>query len=218
MGETKPQPWERFRLQSTWRGNVSLNFMGRAKGEFDVYGHAFHEAANRLVDVIRQGNGGYSDLDACPIVTLYRHAIELHLKAILYWGEQLLRLDDREAFDFDKIMGTHNLEVLLPHVKNVFAVMDWVDAPESDTKYGTYAEIEEAILEINEIDRSATAFRFPIDKKGNPSLPEGFHFNVIAFGEEIDALLKMLDGAATGVYVAFQDYASYLADYAGDVY
>jgi hypothetical protein len=75
---------------------------------------------------------------------------------------------------------------------------------EAAPKYGTFAEIEGVIMEFDKIDPQSFAFRYPIDKRGDPPLPEHFHFNVVKLGEEMDQPLRMLDGAATGVYEQFQ--------------
>lgn len=211
-----PKPWQRFRLKS-WHGNVSLNIKNHPKGEFDAYAYSFQNAAHGLVERLRQQNGSYRDPDACPIVFLYRQAIELYLKAILVWGEGILRLQAQESFDFDKVVGTHKLAALMPLVKRVFDACGWVKPQGGEPKYGTYAEIETAILEIDEVDPLSYAFRYPINKKGKSALPDGFHFNVIAFGDEMDELLKMLDGAATGVYEHFQNLASIRQEYAGEL-
>lgn len=55
------------------------------------YPTAYQQAASKLVEVFR-AKPYYSDAEACPIVFLYRHAIELYLKAILLWGEGLVHL------------------------------------------------------------------------------------------------------------------------------
>jgi hypothetical protein len=86
----------------------------------------------------------------------------------------------------------------------VFEVAGWLHSSEAAPKYGTFAEIESVTMEFEKIDPQSFAFRYPIDKKGDAPLPEHFHFNVVKLGEEMDQLLRMLDGAATGVYEQFQ--------------
>src|SRR6266404_2839264 len=77
---------QRFKPQAHMHGSVVLNFTRHAKGDLHIYAHAHQQAASKLVDVFR-ANPYYSDAEACPIVFLYRHAIELYLKAILLWAK-----------------------------------------------------------------------------------------------------------------------------------
>lgn len=198
--------WERFRL-ATIHGNVVLNFTSYPKGELAIYGHAYHEAADRLAKTLAEQNG-YSDVDACPIVFLYRHSIELYLKAIILWGTAAIQLEAGDKIDTDGYLQTHRFRDLLPMVKRIFEKVGWLNVDRHDIKFGTFEEIEELILKFEEIDQKSFAFRYPVDTKGYAHLPKHFHFNVIALAEETSAMLGMLDGAATGVYEIFQSMAS----------
>ncbi len=62
--------------------NIVLNWLGEPNEELDVYAHAFHEAARKLF----QNFGKLvvpPNVQALPIVFLYRHAFELYLKATI---------------------------------------------------------------------------------------------------------------------------------------
>jgi hypothetical protein len=194
--------WERFQ-QEVVHGNVVLNFTSFPKGDLGVYAHAYQQAANSLVKEFR-GKPYYSDAEACPIVFLYRHSVELYLKQIVLWGAGLVHLQTSDALDVHGLFSRHEFKLLLSHVRKVFEVAGWLNSSECAPKYGTFAEIESVIMEFDKIDPQSFAFRYPIDKKGDAPLPEHFHFNVVKLGEEMDQLLRMLDGAATGVYEQFQ--------------
>jgi hypothetical protein len=205
--------WERFQ-QTALHGNVVLNFTSHPKGELAVYGLAYRDAADALVENVRQRKW-YSDVDACPIVFQYRHSIELYLKAIILWGAGLVRLQSGEDINTDNLFATHRFRDLLPAVKRIFKEAGWLDNRTSSVQFGTFAEIEELILAFEEIDPISFAFRYPIDRSGNANLPEKFHFNVIALGQEAHKMLEMLDGAVTGVYEMFQTMASIQHEIAG---
>ena len=96
-----------------------LNFTPYAKGDLDVYGLAYREAADNLVEAFRSRRG-YSDADACPIVFLYRQAVELYVKAIVLWGSGLVRLQSGEELNADKLLTTHEFSKLLPAMRRVF--------------------------------------------------------------------------------------------------
>ena len=194
--------WERFQ-QEVAHGNVVLNFTSFPKRDLGVYAHAYQQAANLLVEEFR-GKTGYSDAEACPIVFLYRHSLELYLKQIVFWGSGLIHLQTGDALDVHALFSRHELKPLLKLLRRVFEVAGWLNSAGVAPKYGTFAEIESVTLELDKIDPQSFAFRYPIDKKGDASLPEHFHFNVVKLGEEMDQLLLMLDGAAIGVYEQFQ--------------
>lgn len=203
--------WERFQ-QKTMHGNVVLNFTPYPKGDLAVYGGAYREAADTLVRDFEKRKG-YSDADACPIAFLYRHSIELYLKAIILWGAGLVRLQSGEELNTENLLNTHKLGDLLPNLKRIFKEAHWLDETETETKFGTYKKIEEFILAFEAIDPNSFAFRYPVDKKGDASLPESFHFNVITLGHEASEMLKALEGAACGVYEMFQEMAAIQREY-----
>ncbi|SRR6266496_381131 len=208
--------WERFQ-QTAVHGNVVLNFTPYPKGELSIYALAYREAADILVENFKQRNY-YSDMDACPIVFLYRHSTELYLKAIVLWGAGLVRLQSGEDIDTDKLFETHKFGDLLPAVKRIFKEAGWLDNEANGVKFGTLAEIEGLILAFEQMDARSYAFRYPIDRKGNATLPEHFHFNVVALGEEAHEMLRMLDGVASGVYEMFQEIASIQHDFVGEAW
>jgi len=209
-----PTAWDRFQ-QTALHGNVVLNFTSHPKGELSVFALAYREAADALVESFKQRKW-YSDVDACPIVFLYRHSIELYLKAIILWGAGLVRFQSGEDINTDKMFETHRFGDLLPAVKRIFKEAGWLDNAPSGVRFGTFAEIENLILTFEQIDPKSYAFRYPIDRNGNANLPEHFHFNVIALGEEAHEMLRMLDGAVSGVYEMFQTMASIHHEVAGD--
>lgn len=163
--------WERFQ-QTALHGNVVLNFTSYPKGELSVYALAYREAADVLIENFKQRNW-YSDMDACPIVFLYRHSIELYLKAIILWGAGLVRLQSGEDINTDRLFETHKFGDLLPAVKRIFREAGWLNNGASGVKFGTFAEIDKLILSFEQIDPKSYAFRYPIDRKGNAN-PNSF--------------------------------------------
>ncbi len=170
------------------------------RGAFDLRSRVY---ADVLVENFRQRNY-YSDVDACPIVFLYRHSIELYLKAMILWGAGLVRLQCGEDINTDRLFETHKFGELLPAIKRIFKEAEWLENTARGVRFGTFAEIEKLILAFEQIDPRSYAFRYPIDRKGDASLPEHFHFNVIALGEEAHEMLRILDGAVSGVYEMFR--------------
>ena len=69
-----------FQARSSY-GNVVLNFQHVANDEFAAYAEALHQAGQALATMMFD-KAGYNDLEACPIIFLYHHALELYLKAV----------------------------------------------------------------------------------------------------------------------------------------
>jgi hypothetical protein len=72
-----------------------------------------------------------SDLEAYPIVFLYRHAIELLLKGILTIGDDLAGLLDDESIRTANPYQDHSLARHLPKIRAIFEAVGWKHAFET---------------------------------------------------------------------------------------
>jgi hypothetical protein len=113
--------WERFQ-QEVVHGNVVLNFTSFPKGDLGIYAHAYQQAANSLVEQFRGKPYYYSDAEACPIVFLYRHSVELYLKLIVLWGAGLVHLQTGDALDVRGLFSRDEFKPLIPYLRRVFEV------------------------------------------------------------------------------------------------
>jgi hypothetical protein len=78
----KPKPRTRSALPSWHNG---------ADAEIHVYARSLQKAAKRLVEKLEQEQSARTDWDVCPVVFLYREALELHLKALVGEGSSFLK-------------------------------------------------------------------------------------------------------------------------------
>jgi hypothetical protein len=198
--------WSRFFSQERFHGNVVLNFTRFPKGELAAYGRSYHEAAQHLVK--HTASTHYRDPDACPIVFLYRHAVELYLKAIIHWGNSLLQLNGKPIAPHRNIFTEHRLRALLKSVKPILrfqkSLSNW-----DDSHFRCFRDVEKVIEELEEFDPGSYSFRYPIDTTGTKgTLPHHMLFNVIAFGEEFDHLITILSGISMMAYEDFQVQAA----------
>ena len=76
-------------------GNALLNWGNHAPSDVVSYAVSYRNAAHGLIAVCERRDVGDIDAGACPVIFLFRHAIELYLKAMVY---RLARLsvDDQE--------------------------------------------------------------------------------------------------------------------------
>ena len=178
-------------------GNVVLNFRNSPKTEFGPYANAFHEAGKTLAERL-SARAGYSDLEACPIVFLYRHAMELHIKAIIVTGNDILELSGQVPIIKTEDLGSHRIHALVPALKQIFVFLGWAWDFEI-SGMSNPEDFEQLLQYIEELDPLSYSFRYPTTKKGKPTLPAHFTFNILEFSRQLDPILDLLDGADSGI-------------------
>ena len=184
-------------------GSVVLNWAGNPEGEFKLFAEAFHSVGKEAVTALRQnpyfGIDGIpiEDFRAYPIVFLYRHALELYMKAVILIGAPMLTIRKMTAIDRQALLKDHDLDTLTKHLERVFEAYGWewdLGAPD----FKSLEDFRKAVSELNALDKGSNAFRYPTNTKGDASLPSNFRFNLFAFCEVLDSLLLALQGAAIG--------------------
>ena len=89
---------------------------------------AFHRCALELANGLKHTKqfGLYGipteDFRAYPVVFLYRHSLELHMKAVILAGDPLLSLNEEAPIDHARLLNTHNLETLRTDVSALYGV------------------------------------------------------------------------------------------------
>ena len=162
----------------------------------------------------RHGIAIMDDFRAYPIVFLYRHAIELYLKAIALAGSAMLALKDQPKIESQQLFKNHDLSQLLDHVERVFAVYGWGwGVGNSHFRSAAYRrEIIEIIGEFQQIDPGSQSFRYPVKTTGKASLEEDFRFNIFKFASILDDLFPTLQHAVIVAPQEFQQQARALGE------
>ncbi len=154
-----------------------------------------YRAAARLAAKEATTYPGEADKFVYPVVTLYRHAIELLLKRIISYQET------PEA--------THNLYELWKRVVVV------IEAEGAGIGAAQVEAVGKRIMELHAKDKPATKFRYARDENRKKSLKGGF--NVATFDERAESsLCDVLDAWDTAVHEHrnWQDgMREYYADY-----
>jgi hypothetical protein len=178
-------------------GNVVFNFHGNPVNDLAAFAAGYHDGAKVLVANM-EAKLGYADYEGYPIFFLYRHALELYLKAIVYRGALLCRLASATVIRVDKLFARHDLARLLPPVKEIFDHVGWnwqVEVPGLESWEG----VSKLVRAIDGIDRGSSSFRYPVTSDGSAPLQRHLVLNAIAFGHRMDPLLDILGGAVTGL-------------------
>ena len=158
--------------------------------EYSTQAQAYHAAAKklaRLLDVDADPSP-IPDLDLCPVLSLYRHALELHLKIIVL-GEGANFLPARP--DVLSVSKSHSLAWLAQFVTQIVTALHWEDEFRTEG-IDDLAAFKDLIAEANEIDAPYRPFRSPIDPAG----PAALKTNLLQFLRRLDALLELLDQTA----------------------
>ena len=179
------------------------------------------EAADHLVDWLVDGPrpGPMSGLHLTyPIMSLYRHYLELSLKGLLIdlqkW-ERLAKFLSDESDDQPNSKYNHQLMEVWRMVRQLLYKIDASELAvegvreEADEKYGA---IENRIEEFNEIDRRATSFRYPVEKDGEATsgIPL-YEEELLQVKGVIAALDLYLSGISCGVHETINEVLEELA-------
>ncbi len=195
-----------FKFSESGDGNVVLNFRGSPKSELAILAEAYHRAAARLVKEFASRTGYWNDLDSVPIVFLYRHALELMLKAVLTIGNHLSALLQNPNMHTRDVFKNHSLAQPIATVKEIFKAVGWdLDLPKSGLESNSFEKI---MAEFEQIDPGSFTFRYLMDKKGKSPLEKHFVFSVTDFAGVLDPILETLSGACLGL----EEYRDMLAE------
>lgn len=179
--------------------NIVLNFQGAASSEFGVYARAFHTAGQALFERMFD-KASYNSLEGCPIIFLYRHALELYLKAIVLHGEVILQMSGKTLLTNRSLLQKHSLLPFFPLLKQTFEAVGWTWELDIEGLH-TFEEVEELLRDFESVDLGSYTFRYPVDTKGNPSVPHHFVVHIPTFCEWMDGLLESLEAALVGLEV-----------------
>ncbi len=131
-------------------GNVVLNFQYAVDHELGCYAQAFHKAGQALTEQML-ARASYNGLEACPIVFLYRHTLELYLKAIALIGDEIMQLKGRMPTNRKRLFTTHRLLPLFPLLKQTFEAVGWTWELEIDG-LRTYEDVEDLLRDFETVD------------------------------------------------------------------
>ena len=140
---------------------------------------SYKKAADLLVDGLPKALliGAEQQYIACPIMFLYRHFLEISLKGLMLdlqvLGKQVNPLICVDPLALDKGLPDHRLMDSWLPVRKLLVELSPDENPsgeESQKQYTILNAIEARIKEFEKIDERSFSYRYPIDKKNNPSL------------------------------------------------
>ncbi len=170
---------------------------------FYKYAEMFKSSGDKLIDSIRDNKHKAADEIINPTLYLYRHSIELFLKAILVTD---YLLEDYKYHKIqDKLQG-HSLESLWSKTDHVIRKYYKSDVKE-DKKPLTDAR--KAVNELAGIDTDSTTFRYPYDRELKKQVvadgKSSYAIDYINLKNEFNNLYEFLEGCFLGIYDIYEN-------------
>ncbi len=156
--------------------------IGTGHPDWYRFAYGYKVAAAKLVAHLT-GHGMALESACRPILFLYRHSVELMLKALLI---DLGELTDSPEATSDK----HPLSPLWERVRERVLAYD----PRQDSPWLDRAEF--LIAELDRLDRGSFSFRYPVGKNGLPLVAFGETISIEHFADVMQELWLVLDGTA----------------------
>ena len=182
-----------FYNKYTDRTNFVISFTSNPKADFDIFAKGYAIAASRLACLLIDSSR-FSDYEAYPIMFLYRHALELYLKHIIYSSAKLAAFKNLNDI-YQVLFNTHDLIQLSRRVKVLLGKI----FPDDKKLMEAVDNIEVICNEFSEIDPCSYSYRYPIDKKGNHSTSVHQVVNLRSVEEKMSQLLEDLDNISFGL-------------------
>ncbi len=176
-----------FSTQEDWWNNACMNW---SSSGWSLYASGYKDAADALVTKVEERSTN-QDTFVYPVLFLYRQYLELQLKMMV----RTLRHLQGIGRDFPK---GHKIDVLWTEAEKLLRKA----FPEQSTV--ELVETGRLIHEFAHVDPLSTAFRYPVDNDGNPSLPGIKYINLRNVREVMDKIAMLLDGAYSMAYEYLQ--------------
>jgi hypothetical protein len=183
------QAGELFGGQASWHDAI-INVYHPS---WTAYAEGYRLAADRLAGIALE-NRGERDFLIYPVLFLYRQFLELSLKEIVGYAEELVELDAV------KRPTGHKLEGLWTRFHIAMSKV-------SDSSVDEEIEvIKSAVMQFATVDPTSQAFRYPTDQAGDPVRHQFERINLPSLRKEMANAAKALDmvGAGLSAFVDLQ--------------
>lgn len=167
-----------FAQGQSWETNAMLHYLPHS---FTAYAQGYKEAADVVVANVEETRW-LVDLIVYPVCYLYRHYIELMMKALINLGRSL---EDKEP-GFPK---HHKLVELWAECRT------GLERASPDTPKDDFDVVENCINEFASMDPDGEGFRFPLTKDRQPTLSAApKHLNVGNIRDVMGKIAGFLEG------------------------
>jgi hypothetical protein len=152
-----------------------------------LHARSFHIAAKRLAAAFSPEPEPFGDSAAFPVLFMYRHAIELHLKAfVLGEGGNFIAVKPDEL----SLYKTHSLPWLAQFVCGIITAVGWEHEFKCEG-VESFADFKAVVETVNSVDPGSYTFYCPVDSRSVDSIRD--------FGRRMDGLIELLAATADGL-------------------
>jgi hypothetical protein len=175
--------------------------------EIGLYARSLHRAGKNLIATLDLQPSPKTAWDACPVILLYREAIELHLKALVDNGSKFLP----STPDPLSLAKTHSLRWLAQIVCQIIKAVEW----ENIFKYesvSSLADFSRLLSELEALDPVGIAVQFS-NHRSDGSVPTQLQPpNIVQFARRLDGVLDLLDATADALAAMVDQMESFGED------
>ncbi len=192
----------RFSKPKAKKSGSIENWHNGADIEIHLYARSLQKAAKSLVQTLEPEQSPGTAWDVCPIIWLYRQALELHLKALVGEGSNFLK----SKTDPISLYRTHSLRWLAQIVCQVIKVVGW----ESDfvcEGVSSLTEFSALVNEIESLDAVSCAVHFASGRDHGSAEQTFQKISAVQFARKLDALLELLDVTADALAATWDQRA-----------
>jgi hypothetical protein len=137
-------------------------------------------------------SGPFSEIDVSPVVFMYRHAVELHLKALVLGDGGNFLTTKPDALSVHK---THSVSWLAQFVCQVVTALKREKEFQCEG-IENLTDFKAVIEKLNAVDPGSYVFRLPVGAERQDPLPGQGKLTIRDFARQMDALLVLLDSTA----------------------
>jgi hypothetical protein len=162
--------------------------------EIGFYAQSLHKSAQKLIASLDLKPNPKNAWDSCPVVLLYRQAVELQLKSLVGEGSNFLK----SSTDPLSLAKTHSLRWLAQIVCQIIKAVKWEEEFRCEG-VSSLVDFSALVNELEELDPVAIA-KHPSHRRPDFSVPHQLQPpNVVRVAKELDALLDLLAATADGL-------------------
>ena len=159
--------------------------------DFTIYGRGYYGAAKHLAKRLISKKTAYGDYDGYPIIFLFRHSFELYLKGCLIQIHTNAGLEQNQKL-LDKVQDNY-INHELTHLAILLQEAMSIIFPNDLSLKGRMDRVVEVAKEFDRIDHDSFAFRYPTDKKKNPSTDHHLIINIQTVYEIMREVIHILE-------------------------
>jgi hypothetical protein len=187
----KKPPVSRFSRPKPENQTAELSWNNGYDIEVDLYARSLHKAAKTLIETLDLVPSPKTAWDACPVILLYRQAVELRLKALVGEGSGCLP----SPTDSISLSKTRSLRWLAQIVCQIIRAVKW----ERDFQcegVASLADFSALVNELEELDPVSGATKAGSSGRDGSAPHQLQPPKVVRFAGKLDALLALLDVTA----------------------